>query len=167
MTPDLTRHIGDIARRLLGKPNKALSTRSQLRFGSNGSVAIEIAGPKAGSWYDHEEQIGGGARDLLRLKGGIADKDIADWLERSLGIRQEENGQDRSAAQYVAATYNYHDEKGAVLFRVRRWGPKKTFTQEAPDGKGGWKTGKGCWRPSAQRLKRNRLNGTRAPRQLC
>lgn len=44
-------------------------------------------------------------------------------------------------------TYEYRDEQGQVLSRVRR-GPirngRKTFWQERPDGQGGWLTGKGA-----------------------
>ena len=69
--PDLSDRIGDIARRLLGLPNEHLSSREQLRFGTNGSVAVDIAGPSAGTWYDFEEKTGGGVWELLELKGGM------------------------------------------------------------------------------------------------
>lgn len=49
MTFDLAHRIGDIARHLLGEPNQRLSTRNQLRFGTSGSVAIEITGAKKGN----------------------------------------------------------------------------------------------------------------------
>jgi hypothetical protein len=78
----LADRIGEIAQRILGQPNKALSTRSQLRFGTNGSVAVDIGGPNVGKWFDHEIGKGGGWRELLRIKGRIAEEDIPDWLER-------------------------------------------------------------------------------------
>src|SRR5579885_2081990 len=78
--------IGDVARLLLGEPNPRLSTRDQLRFGSNGSVAVEIAGPRAGTWFDHENEIGGGIWDLLRLKGGMDKFAATQWLRNKLGI---------------------------------------------------------------------------------
>lgn len=34
----------DLARQLLGEPNRALSSKKQLRFGRRGSVAVEIEG---------------------------------------------------------------------------------------------------------------------------
>jgi putative DNA primase/helicase len=142
VSADLTRHIDAIARRILGEPNKNLSTRSQLRFGSNGSIAVEITGKGAGEWYDHEERVGGGPWKFLRLKGGLADADIPAWLECELGIAQA-NGHDRSSSkQHIVKTYDYHDERGALLFQVVRMGPKKTFFQRAPDGKGGWRRDK-------------------------
>jgi len=54
--------------------------------------------------------------------------------------------QRRHQKQHVIKTYYYHDEKGAVLFKVERWGPRKTFSQHPPDGNGGWKKGEGAMR---------------------
>jgi hypothetical protein len=136
----LSDRIGEIAKRILGSPNRALSTRSQLRFGTNGSVAVDIDGAKAGTWFDHEIGKGGGWREFLRIKGGIADTDIPDWLELE-GFGAKPNGHDRSKSKIVAI-YDYHDEAGALLFQVCRQFPPKKFFQRAPDGKGGWKRDK-------------------------
>ena len=57
---ELGAHVGDIARKLLGEPNREQSTRHQLRFGRNGSVSVEIAGAKRRQWFDHENGVGGG-----------------------------------------------------------------------------------------------------------
>jgi hypothetical protein len=122
---DLGAHIGDIARRFLGEPNRALSTRHQLRFGNNGSIAVEIAGAKRGQWFDHENGVGGGAWQLIRLKGDIGDADIPTWLEREFGIRRDDS--------FIDCTYDYCDEEGRLLFQVCRLYPK-TFRQRRPDG---------------------------------
>ncbi len=37
----------------------------------------------------------------------------------------------------VVATYDYHDESGALVYQVVRYSPK-TFRQRRPDGTGGW-----------------------------
>lgn len=44
----LNRRIADLARELLGQPNRALSTRHQLRYGSKGSIASRLAVPRPG-----------------------------------------------------------------------------------------------------------------------
>lgn len=134
---DLTPHIGEIARRLLNAPNRRLSSTTQLRFGRNGSVAVEIAGEKAGTWYDHESKTGGGALELIEAELGLIDSEATDWLRREIGIG------DRPAptfprGQYIVATYGYRDEADALLFEVLRYGPEKTFRQRRPDNKGGW-----------------------------
>jgi hypothetical protein len=129
MTTDLTRHIEAIATFALGNANPAHSTRSQRRYGTNGSVAVEIAGPKAGTWYDHEAKEGGGPWDLLRRK--LADKDIPDWLARNLGVHLE-----RAAGGHIVAAYPYYDESGRLLFEVCRLAPKR-FLQRRPSGEWG------------------------------
>src|SRR6516162_5886192 len=69
---DLAPLIEPVARRLLGEPNLRLSTRTELRFGTHGSVAVVIAGPKRGTWYDHEAGEGGGVLDLVRIRKQFA-----------------------------------------------------------------------------------------------
>jgi putative DNA primase/helicase len=44
-----------VALKLLGEPNREKSTKYQLRFGTHGSMAVEIGGNKAGTWYDFED----------------------------------------------------------------------------------------------------------------
>jgi phage/plasmid primase-like uncharacterized protein len=51
--------IVDLALRRFGNPNRGQSTRHELRFGRHGSVAVAVAGDKAGAWYDHERGEGG------------------------------------------------------------------------------------------------------------
>ena len=53
--------MAELARRLLGEPNRRLSTRRELRFGHGGSLAVI---PERGVWYDHEAGVGGGVLDL-------------------------------------------------------------------------------------------------------
>jgi putative DNA primase/helicase len=134
VTADLAARIDEIARRLLGPPNKQHSTRQQLRFGTNGSFAVEIAGDKLGTWFDHEHKVGGGVLDLLCHKTGLTGDEAADWLDRELGIKV--NGAAEPSSKIVA-TYDYRDERGELLFQVCRLDPK-TFRQRRPDGKGGW-----------------------------
>src|SRR6516225_8942013 len=127
--PDLCPHIAKIAERVLGKPNKELSTSRQWRFGSHGSVAVEIAGPKRGRWFDHEEQVGGGPWELLTIKGGMGKGEAIKWLRQS-GILAE-------TRKRIVAAYDYRDESGELLFQVVRFEPKD-FRQRRPNGHGGW-----------------------------
>ena len=133
--PDLRSHTEDIARRLLGRPNEHLSTHDQLRFGTNGSVAVEIGGAKTGCWYDHENGVGGGPWDLLRVKGDLVDGKAVDWLRSELGI--EIGPRKAKVSPRIVATYDYRDERGELLFQVVRFDPKD-FRQRRPDGSGGW-----------------------------
>jgi len=58
--------IEAVAAALLGKPNRAASTRRTLRWGRRGSLAVELAGRKRGLWHDHEANQGGGLFELIR-----------------------------------------------------------------------------------------------------
>ncbi len=71
---DLISRAAEVATTLLGKPNGALSSRRELRFGNRGSLTVATAGEKAGCWYDHENGAGG---DLLRLIQRVRGGDFA------------------------------------------------------------------------------------------
>jgi hypothetical protein len=80
----LNRCASELARHLLGQPNQSFSTSSQLRYGSKGSLAVEIDGPKRGQWFDHEQGKGGAGLELicaeLNLDTGAACEWALDWL---------------------------------------------------------------------------------------
>lgn len=82
----LNARIGDLARALLGEPNHTLSTKQQLRFGSKGSVAVEIDGPEAGKWFDHEAGVGGDGLELIRHRRGVANGEACTWAREWLGL---------------------------------------------------------------------------------
>jgi len=67
-SPELARAIGPVARDLLGEPNERLSSKTELRFGTNGSMAVDLG---KGTWFDHEAGEGGGVLDLLRVRRGM------------------------------------------------------------------------------------------------
>lgn len=133
---DFAALLPDVAERLLGQSNNALSSKAELRYGTHGSLSVKIAGPHAGTWRDHESGTGGGVLDLIVHYGAARDRAGAlDW------IRQEFPETAREAAQRgkreIVATYDYTGEAGELLFQVVRLTPKE-FRQRRPDGKGGW-----------------------------
>lgn len=81
----LNDRIADLAVELLGTPNRALSSAQQLRFGTKGSIAVEIAGKDAGRWYDHEAGTGGAGPELIRHHFGMDEKSAWDWARHWLG----------------------------------------------------------------------------------
>lgn len=81
----LNARIGNLARELLGEPNRALSTTSQLRYGTKGSLAIETGGPEAGKWFDHEAATGGAGLELIRHHLGLDEKAARNWARNWLG----------------------------------------------------------------------------------
>jgi putative DNA primase/helicase len=69
---DLAARAGELARELLGSPNKELSNSRTLRFGSKGSLAIGLPGSKRqGRFKDFESSEEGSLLDLIvRERGG-------------------------------------------------------------------------------------------------
>lgn len=81
----LGERIAELAQALIGEPNKVLSSRSQLRFGGKGSVAVEIDGAERGRWYDHEAGVGGDALTLVESRLGLANGAACRWALEWLG----------------------------------------------------------------------------------
>ncbi|KAB2689688.1 AAA family ATPase [Brucella tritici] len=150
---------GEVARELLGEPNKHLSTTSELRFGNKGSVSIDL---EKGTWFDHGENTGGGVLALIEKETGRKGREAVEWL-REKGFHVEDkasssnrdyvpdNGKSRRNDENMrpVKTWDYVDEKGALLFQVVRLEngetgkdgkPEKTYRQRRPDPSkgGGW-----------------------------
>ena len=123
-----------VARHLCGDPNLRLSSKEQLRFGSNGSLAVAIGGDRVGTFFDHENQVGGGVVDLVAFKIGAKNGQALRWLSDQ-GFIQDNDA--RPTAPRIEATYSYLGADGELVFQVVRKHPKK-FLQRRPDGTGGW-----------------------------
>jgi len=135
---DLGPYIGEAARLILESPNAELSTPDQLRFGTNGSISVEIGGAKAGTYYNHEHKRGGSVMQLLAFEGGIIAARAAEWLRDHLGIDIDSQPRRNRFTDRIEATYDYRDESGGLVFQVVRLKDPKDFRQRAPDGHGGW-----------------------------
>jgi KaiC/GvpD/RAD55 family RecA-like ATPase len=128
-------HIASIAEELLGHPNSRLSTDGDLRYGSNGSVSIDVA---TGTYYDHETKKGGGVLDLISRETGRDHQSAVTWMKEHgyLDTPVKPNGKGAPLGKEVAH-YDYVDEDGALLFQVVRFEPK-TFRQRRRDAAGVW-----------------------------
>jgi putative DNA primase/helicase len=112
----------DLAILLVGHPNRLMSSKRELRFGRNGSLAVLLSGSKTGCWYDHESGEGGDLFDLIQRERG---RNFADALEFARGFvgpsasvaprhiprddagRHRENAVSRSnTAQFAASIWN-------------------------------------------------------------
>ena len=58
----------DLAIALLGEPNHAFKSKLEMRWGNKGSMAVTVAGAKAGLWADHERGVGGDLFALIMLE---------------------------------------------------------------------------------------------------
>ena len=82
---ELRVRAAEIVQSFLGEPNRRLSTKRQLRWGSRGSFALNVRGAKAGLWFDHENRIGGDIIDFLKLQLGHSIGDAINYAFRYLG----------------------------------------------------------------------------------
>ena len=124
MTGDqLASIMPEVARHFWGEPNPARSTRTELRWGSNGARSVDLA---KGAWFDFEANEGGGVLDLLKREH-VAEP--WQWLRENGFAEHRDNG--AGARPKIVATYDYTDETGALLFQVVRLDPK-TFRQRRP-----------------------------------
>jgi RecA-family ATPase len=128
-TTDFAGMIGPVARELLGEPNPRLSKERELRYGSNGSLSVDL---DKDTWYSHESEVGGGVIDLVRAYGS---DQPSDWLRANGFLRDDAPVPAQSPS--AAATYDYVDEHGEILFQVVRKAGHD-FRQRRPDGAGGW-----------------------------
>ncbi|MGI4811741.1 MAG: toprim domain-containing protein, partial [Janthinobacterium lividum] len=80
-----------VARALLGEPNAAASNKRALRWGSKGSMSVEITGSKKGFWFSHEGGEGSDLLGLIRHVKGWRFPDAIEWASRHTGIVPDDN----------------------------------------------------------------------------
>jgi putative DNA primase/helicase len=89
---------GSVAEALLGAPNKGLSTKHTLRWGSKGSLKLELRGAKRGFWHSKESDEGGDLLALIRQQHGCGFQDAVAWARGQTGLPAElpDNEDDRA-----------------------------------------------------------------------
>lgn len=122
--------IKEVAPLLLGDRNESLSKQNEWRYGSRGSLSLNL---DKDTWFCHENNIGGGVLDLVEYKIGGAREEAVEWLKETFGT---------SSKREIVDTYGYTNEAGELLFEVVRFEPKD-FRQRRPEGNGwAWNLGK-------------------------
>lgn len=123
--------IEPVARELLGEPNRKFSSATELRFGTRGSLSVDL---EKGTWYDFETETGGGVVDLIERE---VKTEPGEWLRaRGYVIDDREPARKEAPkaapARKIVATFDYRDGDGTLLFQVVRYEPKD-FRQRRPD----------------------------------
>lgn len=141
---DFAKLIEPVARHFWGDHNPKLSSKTELRWGGQGSRAVFLDGP--GNWKDFEADIGGGVIDLVMLERKCSKAEAIAWLEgehfipkrdsdrreapqrqeRSQAgnepVQQESQPADTPQAQMKAVKgYRYTDADGNPLYEVIRY----------------------------------------------
>ena len=128
---DYSELIGSVVKILRGEPNRAISSAREWRYGTYGSLSVDL---EKGTWFDHELGEGGGCIDLIlqevpeaRENGGVAH-----WL-REQGLEGPRSRRGWGTNPYKSTTrYEYQDASGAAKYIVERIESdgKKTFRQK-------------------------------------
>lgn len=127
---DLGIHMEGVARLVLGDPNPRLSSKTELRFGSNGSVAVDL---QSGTWFDHELEVGGGVLKLIETRLGLKNGGTLYWMrEHGFALRDRDEAAPPVRLR-VVDTFDYRDEHDELVFQVVRYEPK-TFRQRRRPG---------------------------------
>ena len=79
-TTDWEALVEPVARALLGDPQRR--TRTEWRYRRKGSLAIHVAGPRRGRWWDYEAGVGGGVLDLVEHVEGLDRAGALSWLRQ-------------------------------------------------------------------------------------
>lgn len=154
---DFAKHMEQIALRVLpefmGEPNRALSSKSELRFGKNGNLSVDLV---KGVWQDHEDQTGGGVLDLLKAFKGMELPQALEWMQSQGFIEKREraNGNGHADGSYGSpqgkfagfmddhpeVIYEYHDDRGRLAYEVLKFAKTapRRYMQRRKHPKGGW-----------------------------
>jgi hypothetical protein len=100
--------ISELAIEAFGQPNRKLSKRDDIRFGTNGSVHVT---PSKNTWKDFESGRGGGYVDLWKLARPNEPLPNGDGNGRHKGPEPWKD---------IASTYPYHDADGELILEVVR-----------------------------------------------
>jgi putative DNA primase/helicase len=104
ITVELKDRAAEVAIMLLGEPNRQLSSKRELRFGRKGSLAVAITGPKIGSWYDYENDVGGDLLDLIRREHGGNFRAAVEYAQRFIGHERTLHASSDASAQCRVGT---------------------------------------------------------------
>lgn len=80
--------------------------------------------------------------DILGLEQALTGASFERALDEAGAIIGRDLRRKSSDAAQIVATYDYREPSGRVRYQVVRMEPKRFFLR-VPDGRGGWKTGKG------------------------
>ena len=89
MSTDWKDLIEPVADRLLAG-ERYQNTADGRRYGTHGSLLIHTSGPRRGTWYDFEEDVGGGVLDLIQHIVRTDKKGALKWL-RDNGLLKDDD----------------------------------------------------------------------------
>ena len=129
---NISSYIEQVARAYWGEPT--IKRGHTYRWGNHGSKEIDL---RKGTFFDFQENVGGGVIDLVKMNEPTSFQTIPEILEKKFGIARQQQTTIQPA-KFMSKCYSYVDEHGEVRYEVVRFEPKD-FRQRVPDGSGGYK----------------------------
>ena len=125
-------HMASVAAELLGAPNLRLSSDVERRYGTQGSVSVDLTN---GTFYNHESKQGGGVLDLIASHNGGDHKAAIAWMKQRGYLEDEQphhavNG--KALLGREVAHYDYVSETDELLYQVVRFEPKDFRQRRKP-----------------------------------
>jgi putative DNA primase/helicase len=110
-----------------------------VRFGSRGSLSVNF---EKGTFFDHENNQGGGTLELIALKTGRSHSESVAWLRQEnivppLSPSRFQPSIVREKPRRVVQAYAYETARGELMFEVVRFEPKD-FRQRRRGPAGEW-----------------------------
>ena len=108
----LVERLESLAEVTLGLPGQR--SPRKWRWGAKGSLALEMSGPKRGTWFDHEAAKGGGPLDLIMLAHASPIADAIAWARTWTGAVPDARAEDRSTWRQEAEAREAEARRGAI-----------------------------------------------------
>lgn len=119
---ELAAKVEDLALVLLGEPNRALSRKSEWRWGRKGSLALVVRGRKRGLWSDHENgSEGGDLFGLIRRQRGGSFGDAVAWARDFMRIPAPERVARRPQPQRTTSRQAKEDDAPKRIARAKQF----------------------------------------------
>lgn len=112
---DISEKMQEVATHFWGEPTS--KSQSELRWGNHGSKSVNLS---QGTWYDHENKVGGGVVDLVKKEMPSLNGSIKGFLETFTDTATQINKK--------STIYDYTNLEGDRIYQVVRYEPK-TFRQ--------------------------------------
>jgi hypothetical protein len=126
--------MGEVAMLLLGDPNRRLSSKRELRFGSGGSISVDL---EKGTFFDHEANEGGGVVRLIERETGRKGGAISEWLKANVGFVDDDDRRSSPPARRQQATngngQDYYSGDPGYQSSPSSQGPRLVYDADATD----------------------------------
>ena len=120
-----------VSQEFWGEPT--LKNDDECRFGNKLSKAVNL---KDATYFDFEENEGGGLIDLITKHKKLQGKDLSDYLYNNFRIGEQQKETKKETK--VVEEYNYKDENNNIVYQVIRLEPKSFRQRRIENGKTIW-----------------------------